>query len=68
LSVDKNERQRGSDPEDSPLLLDGDGGCGEADVVIRAEQGDQTDQEAADGLNQACAIEPGFALLSLGQV
>jgi len=68
LSVDKNERQRGSDPDDSPLLLDGDGGRGEADVVIRGEQGDQTDQEAAHGLNKACAIEPGFALLSLAQV
>ncbi|MBW0174375.1 MAG: hypothetical protein KXJ50_08170 [Vulcanococcus sp.] len=65
MSVDKNERQRGSDPEDSPVLQDGDGGCGEADVVIGAEQGDQTDQQAADGLNQACTIEPGVALLVL---
>ena len=65
LSIDKNERQRGSDPDDAPLLLDGEGGCGEGDVVIGAEEGDQADQQATDHLNQAWAVQPGLALVEM---
>jgi len=39
LSIDKNDRQRGSDEGDAPLLLEADAAAGEADVVIGAEQG-----------------------------
>ena len=34
LSVDKNERHRGSDEPDAPLLREREGAGGEGDVVI----------------------------------
>jgi hypothetical protein len=57
LSIDKNCRHRGSDEKDSPLPLEADGGAGEGDVVIGREQGDQAEDEAADGLAEANAVE-----------
>jgi hypothetical protein len=50
LSVDKNDRHRGSDEGDAPLLLEADALAGEADVVIGREQGDQAEDQAAAGL------------------
>jgi hypothetical protein len=59
LSIDKNCRHRGSDERDAPLLGDGEVAPGEGEVVIGAEQGDQAEGEAADGLGEAEAIEGG---------
>jgi len=39
------------------LLLDGDGDACEVDVVIGGEQGDQAENEAADGLSQTEPIK-----------
>jgi hypothetical protein len=39
------------------LLLEGDGAAGEGDVVIGGKQGDQAEEQAADGLGEADAIE-----------
>jgi hypothetical protein len=55
FSVDKNCRHRGSDVNDSPLLLELEGLAGEGDVVLGGEQRDQTEHEAADRL---CEDEP----------
>jgi hypothetical protein len=57
LSVDKNERHRGKDEPDTPLLRERDGAGGEGDVVIGGEQSDQGDNNAADGLDPALAIQ-----------
>jgi hypothetical protein len=59
LSIDKNDRHRGSDEGNAPLLGDGDVAPGEGEVVIGGEQGDQAEGEAADGLGEAEAIEGG---------
>jgi hypothetical protein len=58
LSIDKNERQRGSDATDAPLLLESDGATEDGDVVIGGEQGDQGEHGAAEGLEGAETIEP----------
>jgi hypothetical protein len=50
LSIDKNDRHRGSD---------------EGDVVIGGEQSDQADGNAADRLGGTKAIEPEGAKASL---
>jgi hypothetical protein len=57
LSIDKNDRQRGSDEPDAPLLLEGEVTAGEGDVVIGGKQSDQGDHAAAEGFQQAFAIE-----------
>ena len=57
LSIDKNERHGGSDAGDSPLLRERQASAGEGDVVIGGEQGDQTDEQARDGLQPAKPIE-----------
>jgi hypothetical protein len=54
---DKNCRQRGNDENDAPLLLEGDGGAGECDVVIGREQGDKAEGQSADGLGEAEPVE-----------
>jgi hypothetical protein len=59
LRVDKNDRHRGSDEGDAPLLLDADGAAGEVDVVIGGKQGDQTKDQAAAGLDGTEVIEAG---------
>jgi hypothetical protein len=59
LSVDKNCRHRGKDEKDSPLLLEGDAATGECDVVIGRKQGDQAEDEAANGLSQTKPVETG---------
>jgi hypothetical protein len=57
LSIDKNQRRRGSDEPDAPLLLDRDGAIAEGDVVIGGKQRNQGDHGAGGGLQQALAIE-----------
>jgi hypothetical protein len=57
LSIDKNDRHRGSDEGDAPLLGDGDVAPGEGDVDIGGEEGDQTESKAAEGLGEAEPVE-----------
>jgi len=62
LSVCNHKRHRGSDAPDTPLLGELDGGaCGEVDVVIGREQGDQGNREAGDHLDPALKIETAAA-------
>jgi hypothetical protein len=53
LSIDKNNRHRGSDAGDAPLPLEADGAPVDRDVVIGGKEGDQADGNAAEGLQQA---------------
>jgi hypothetical protein len=55
----KNCRHRGSDARDAPLLGEWEGAAGDGEVVIGAEQGDQAKDEAAEGLENAQAIQAG---------
>ncbi|MFM7464214.1 MAG: hypothetical protein ACKO28_01855 [Cyanobium sp.] len=58
MSVCNHKRHRGNDEPDAPLLLDGEpDACGEGDVVIGGEQGDQGNDDASDGLDPALRIE-----------
>jgi hypothetical protein len=57
LSIDKNDRHRGSDEGDAPLLGDGDVAPGDGEVVIRGEKGDQAEGKATDGLGEAEPVE-----------
>ena len=57
FGYDKNERHRGSDEPDAPLLREREGAGGEGDVVIGGEQSDQGDHNSADGLDPALAIQ-----------
>jgi hypothetical protein len=57
LSIDKNDRHRGSDEGDAPLLGDGDVAPGEGEVVIGGEEGDQTESKPTDGLGEAEPVE-----------
>ncbi|MGA1304725.1 MAG: hypothetical protein ACO3ZD_11850 [Cyanobium sp.] len=57
MSIDKNQRQRGSDEPDAPLLLEGDGAANGGDVVIGGEERNQGDHGAGGGFQQTLAIE-----------
>jgi hypothetical protein len=58
LSVDKNERHRGNDEPDAPLLRElEDGACGEGDDVIGGEQCDQGNHNSGEGWDHSLAIE-----------
>jgi hypothetical protein len=57
LSIDKNDRHRGSNEGDAPLLGDGDVAPGDGEVVIGGEEGDQAEGKAADSLGEAEPIE-----------
>jgi len=57
LSIDNNCRQRGSDENDSPLLLERDAAAEDGDVVIGGKKGDQAEGKAAEHLQDAEAIE-----------
>jgi hypothetical protein len=57
FSIDKNNRHRGSDEGNSPLLGELEGAAGEGDVVIGGEQCDQAKGETTEGLGEAEAIE-----------
>jgi hypothetical protein len=59
LSIDKNCRHRGSNEGDAPLLLEREAAAGDGDLVIGGEQGDQAEEQAADGLDEAEPIETG---------
>ena len=59
MSVDKNDRHRGSDEGDAPLLLEADALAGEGEVVIGGEQGDQAEDQAAAGLEGTEKIQAG---------
>jgi hypothetical protein len=57
LSVDNNCRQRGSDENDSPLLLERDDAAEEGNVVTEGKQGDQAEGDGAEHLENAEEIE-----------
>jgi hypothetical protein len=57
FSIDKNDRHRGNDESDAPLLGELEGAAGERDVVIGGKERDQADGETAEGLGDAEAIE-----------
>ena len=57
MSIDNNDRHRGSDEGNTPLLGDGDGAPDDGEVVIGGEEGDQAKSEATDGLGEAEPIE-----------
>jgi len=57
LSIDKNNRHRGSDEGDAPLLLEVEGAAVEGDVVIGGEESDQAKCDAAKGLGEPEAVE-----------
>jgi hypothetical protein len=57
LSIDKNCRQRGSDENDSPLLLELEGAAEDADMVIGGEEGNQAEGDAAEHLKHAEVVE-----------
>jgi hypothetical protein len=57
LSIDNNCRQRGSDENDSPLLLELEGAAEDGDMVIGGKEGDQAEGDAAEHLEHAEAIE-----------
>ena len=66
MSIDKNNRQRGSDEPDALLLVEGDDSTEDVDVVIGAVESNKADHQAADQLDAALGIktkEPGTALL-----
>ena len=58
LSIRNNERKRGSDEPDAPLLGEGENSAWEGDVVIGGEQSDQANNTANNGLEQSLAIKP----------
>ena len=53
----KNCRHRGSDEGNAPWLGDGEIEAGEGEVVIGGEEGDQAEDEAAQGLEDPWRIE-----------
>jgi hypothetical protein len=57
FSIDKNDRHRGNDEGDTPLLGELEGAAGDGDVVIGGKQRDQANGETAEGLGGAEAIE-----------
>jgi hypothetical protein len=57
FSIDKNNRHRGSDEGNSPLLGELEGAAGEGDVVIGGKKRDQAKGETTEGLGEAEAIE-----------
>ena len=65
FSIDNNCRHRGKDEKESPLLLEREAAAGDDDVVIGGEQGDQAEEQAADGLEEAEPIEAGPGTLGI---
>ncbi len=59
LSIESNERHRGSDAGDSPRLEDGDGVAEEGEVVIGGEEGNQSQHRTAQRLSDAETIQTG---------
>ena len=59
LRVDKNDRHRGSDEGDAPLLLEADAAAEGGDVVIRGKECDQAKDHSSTGLNGTEVIQAG---------
>ena len=57
FSIDKNDRQRGNDAGNGPLLGELEGATGERDVVIGGKKRDQANGETTEGLGDAEAVE-----------
>ena len=57
FSIDKNDLQRGSDAADAPLPLEQDGAAEEHDLVIGGEQGDGSEGDATERLEQPEAVK-----------
>ena len=53
MSSDKNDRKRGNDEADAPLLVEGDESAKDVDVVIGAVESNEADHKAADELKVA---------------
>jgi len=68
LSIDKNNRQRGNDAPDAPLLLKLDSGWAEVDVVIGGIQSNQANHQATQELNPGGTVESEETELSIQQV
>ncbi len=64
LRVDKNDRHRGSDEGDTPLLLEGDAAAEGVDVVIGGKESDQAKDHPPAGLDGTEVIQawPGALL------
>jgi hypothetical protein len=64
LRVDKNDRHRGSDEGDTPLLLEGDAAAEGVDVVIGGKESDQAKDHSPAGLDGTEVIQawPGALL------
>jgi hypothetical protein len=58
---DKNDRHRGSDEGDAPLLLETDAAAEHGDVVIGGKESDQAEKQTATGLDgtEVIQAEPG---------
>ena len=67
LRVDKNDRHRGSDEGDSPLLLETDAAAEDGDVVIGGKESDQAEKQTATGLDGTEVIQAGPGALWICQ-
>jgi hypothetical protein len=56
---DKNDRHRGNDEGDAPLLLEADAAAEDADVVIGGKESDQAEDHSPTGLNGTEVIQAG---------
>jgi hypothetical protein len=68
LSIDKNNRQRGNDAPDAPLLVEGEPVGAEVDVVIGGIQSNQANHQATQELNPGGTVESEETELSMQQV
>jgi hypothetical protein len=68
LSIDKNNRQRGNDAPDAPLLVEGEPVGAEGDVVIGGIQSNQANHQATQELNPGGTVESEETELSMQQV
>ena len=59
LRVDKNDRHRGSDEGDAPLLLEADAAAEGGDVVIGGKESDQAKDHSPAGLDGTEVIQAG---------
>jgi len=66
FGYDKNNRQRGNDEADAPLLVEGDDSANDVEVVMGAVKSNQSNNKAADELEPTLTVEakkPAAALL-----
>ena len=57
FGYDKDNRQRGNDEADAPLLVEGENSAKDVDVVIGAVESNQANHRAANDLEPTLAIE-----------